>query len=240
MRMSDPALVDLLAQRYVIGTMRGAARRRFEAYAQAHFAVRRAVDAWNDRLSPLAWTLPPVQPSDLLWPRISGALGFGGGASRAPAAGRWAALAAALGVVALVGVGGWWQAANRPPVTVTDTVIQRVPEAVSVALVSDDKGEAIWLTSLRPQSRQVAVRVVNPPQAESQRDYQLWLLGPDGVPISLGLLPQQGEQSLRMSAAAVAALADSELVAVSLEPLGGSPEPVPTGPVLFTAALLSP
>lgn len=239
MRVEDPTLIDLLAQRYVIGTMRGGARRRLEARAAGNFALRRAIDAWQERLAPMALALPPEQPSDLLWQRISAALRFG--AAPAPrASGRRGALAAALGIMALISIGGWWQAANRPPVTVTETVIERVPEAVTVALIDDADGEPIWLASLRPQSRELTVRVINAPEPRDDRDYQLWLLDADGNPLSLGLLPQQDERRLTMDAAAVAALADSELVAVSLEPPGGSPEPVPTGPVLFTAALFSP
>jgi len=43
---------------------------------------------------------------------------------------------------------------------------------------------------------------------------------------------------LNLEPAAVAALQTGNILAVSLEPLGGSPEAAPTGPVLFTAALL--
>ncbi|MEX0708146.1 MAG: anti-sigma factor [Woeseia sp.] len=61
-----------------------------------------------------------------------------------------------------------------------------------------------------------------------------------GVPVSLGLLPQSGARTLSLDDAALNALATSSTLAVSLEPLGGSPQPVPTGPVLYTAALLAP
>ena len=78
------------------------------------------------------------------------------------------------------------------------------------------------------------------PEQQPASDYELWVLRDDGVPVSLGLLPQSGERELSLSPGAIDALGRGELLAVSLEPLGGSPEDVPTGPVLYTAALLAP
>lgn len=240
MTPSNPQAIELLAQRYVLGTMRGRARRRFAAYASAHFPVRRAVDDWQARLAPLAWSVPPVTPSDLVWQRVRAALGHSGEIKAGRRASPWAALAAALGVIAVIAGGGWWQAVNQPPVTVTETVVQRVPEQVTVALINDAAGEPLWFSSVREQAGELRVRVINPPEVRAGKDYQLWLLTEDGTPLSLGLLPVTGERQLPVSAAVLAALDSSEVVAVSLEPEGGSPEPVPTGPVLFTAALLSP
>ncbi len=77
-----------------------------------------------------------------------------------------------------------------------------------------------------------------PPTAQAGRVYELWILRDDGVPVSLGLLPQTGDASLTLSAAAVDGLQRGRTLAVSLEPPGGSPEPAPTGPVLFTTAIV--
>lgn len=60
------------------------------------------------------------------------------------------------------------------------------------------------------------------------------------MPVSVGLLPQSGEATLSLSDEALEGLPLTSTVAVSLEPDGGSPEAVPTGPVLYTAALLAP
>lgn len=240
MKLTDPQLIERLAERYVLGTMRGPARQRFAAYTRANFAVRDAVQAWETRLTPLAWSLPPVAPSELTWRRIRAALQFDRPASATHRP--WAAIAAALALLAIINGGGWWQAAQKPPVTITETetVIQRVPETVSVALLNDEAGNPLWLLSLRPQSAKLALQVITEPEAQPDRDYQLWLLTADGTPLSLGLLPLQGERSLTLPAGAITALPGSRMVAVSLEPAGGSPEPVPTGPVLFTAMLLQP
>ena len=57
------------------------------------------------------------------------------------------------------------------------------------------------------------------------RDFELWAIGPDGVPVSLGLLPERGLAALPEDLRAEAA---SLTLAVSEEPSGGSPTGVPT------------
>ena len=64
-------LADALAAEYVIGTLRGGARRRFESLLPAHAVLREATLAWHERLMPLTAVLEPVQPSGEVWRRIS-------------------------------------------------------------------------------------------------------------------------------------------------------------------------
>jgi anti-sigma-K factor RskA len=136
--------------------------------------------------------------------------------------------------------GGWWRAAQKPPEVVTETVIERVPEEVAVALVSNEQGEPLWLTRIAQDSRELTVHVVSDVEVRPDNDYELWALTDAGVPVSLGLMPQTGERTVALGDSALDALETSSTLAVSLEPLGGSPEAVPTGPVLYTAALLAP
>src|ERR1700687_4757617 len=64
-------LSDRLAAEYVLGTLRGGARRRFESLLPAHPLLREAALAWQDRLMPLTAAIAPVQPSGEVWRRIS-------------------------------------------------------------------------------------------------------------------------------------------------------------------------
>ena len=107
-----------------------------------------------------------------------------------------------------------------------------------VAVVNDENGNALWVALVYPGLQRVDIDVTTAPDAQATNDYQLWILAGDGTPFSIGLLPQTGEATLTLEAAAVAALDTGNTLAVSLEPLGGSPQPVPTGPVLYTAPLL--
>jgi anti-sigma-K factor RskA len=54
MDYSRPRLADRLAANYVLGTLRGAARRRLETLLPAHPSLRQAVNRWQDALVPLA------------------------------------------------------------------------------------------------------------------------------------------------------------------------------------------
>ncbi|HZD52627.1 MAG TPA: anti-sigma factor [Woeseiaceae bacterium] len=243
MKLDDAQLIELLAQRYVLGTQRGGARRRFARLIDARPDIRRAVDYWEERLAPLAWSLEPIRPSDLAWQRICRELGIGGSGGHSKPrtrSGFWPALAAAFALIAVVTAAGWWRAARQPPEVVTRTVVERVPEAVAVALVADAENQPLWLTRIAPDSAALTVRALGDIAVPAEKDYELWAVTDAGIPVSLGLLPRTGSRTLTLGAAALDAIERSSTLAVSLEPEGGSPEAVPTGPVLYTAALLAP
>jgi anti-sigma-K factor RskA len=105
-----------------------------------------------------------------------------------------------------------------------------------VSVMADAAGKPLWLVKLG--ERTLRVTVVGAAQAQPGKSYELWMLPEGGDPVSLGVLPQQGERSLALSDAQVAALARSSALAVSLEPEGGSTTGLPTEPVLYTAPLL--
>jgi len=69
--------------------------------------------------------------------------------------------------------------------------------------------------------------------------YELWLLVPDEAPLSLGLLNDQGSTLLQPSDELNRLVQPGLALAVSLEPPGGSPTGVPTGPVLFVGNIQS-
>ena len=70
MDYSRPPRAERLAAEYVMGTLQGAARRRFEALLPAHPALQRAVRSWQERLMPLTGVLPEQQPPAAVWRAI--------------------------------------------------------------------------------------------------------------------------------------------------------------------------
>ncbi len=237
-----------LAQRYVLGTMSYRARRRFAQILQEQHAAREKVIAWEERLTPLVWTLAPVAPSALLWQRIRREIESYPQAQY-PAWKRFSAVASAALLVAAVGITsmGWWRAAHQPPErvveTVVETVIERVVDVVAdpaVVSVIVDGSNTLWVARIYEKLARLDVEVQTAPEEHTDKDYELWALQADGTPYSLGLLPKSGQRSIALDSLAMAALAQSDKLAVSLEPLGGSPDLAPTGPVLFVASVLSP
>ncbi|CAB3804924.1 anti-sigma factor [Paraburkholderia caffeinilytica] len=71
-----PQLVDMLAAEYVLGTLRGGARRRFQRYADHDAAIRQAVEAWQRRISPLAELAEPRMPPAAVWDAVERRLGL--------------------------------------------------------------------------------------------------------------------------------------------------------------------
>lgn len=65
------------------------------------------------------------------------------------------------------------------------------------------------------------------------------LPGNGAKPVSLGLLPASGEAGESLSAIMVSVLKLARGLAVSIEPKGGSPTSLPTGPVVYTAPIAS-
>jgi len=234
-------ILEPLAGRYVLGTMSWRARRRFDELFAEHADVRAAVYDLEQTLLPSIWNLAPVEPSELVWRRIARDLGFGKSQQRPPSRSvAWPVLAGAL-AVAIVAVSlGWWRELQRPPETVVETVVQTETVTVEpeVAVISDEDGNALWVALVYEDLQRVDIDVTTAPDATAVNDYELWILAGDGTPASMGILPQTGQASLNLSPVALAALSTGNTLAVSLEPPGGSPQPAPSGPVLYTAPLL--
>jgi anti-sigma-K factor RskA len=66
------------------------------------------------------------------------------------------------------------------------------------------------------------------------RDAELWAIPADGKPRALGLLARDGAGRVRVTNVPVG---EGVTLAISIEPLGGSPKSTPTGPVVATGAL---
>ncbi|MBN4055215.1 anti-sigma factor [bacterium AH-315-K03] len=256
MNYSNPQLLEALTQRYVIGVMSFRARRRFTRLLDEQPSLKDEVLAWEDRLAPMILSLEPTAPSELVWQRIAREIDVKQHTPKEKTIEKpvpatltyWPSFSyiAAMLVLA-VGVGftsfGWWNESQKPPVTVVKTEIkteiQRVPEAAIVSVIGDSDS-AQWVTRIYQQAARMDIQVHGVADSKPNNDFELWALQDNGVPVSLGVLPKDGNVSFELNADALLALSQSNTLAISLEPLGGSPKAVPTGPVLYTAALLAP
>jgi anti-sigma-K factor RskA len=226
------AQLRALATEYVLGTLRGAARRRFAAIAAANLDARRILRRTEIWFSPLALRLRPVKPPAPVWDDIARQVGEGSrGSTRvaAPWAGwRVVALAASVATVALATT-----LATRPP-----RIETRMAPPRYIAIVVDAK-RPLWLLTESPEGGTMRALAIGMIEIDPTRSFELWSLPDDGgAPVSLGLLQTVGESSLMLSSRAREVLAGSSTVAVSVEPRGGSPTGAPTGPVVYTAPLV--
>ena len=137
------------------------------------------------------------------------------------AAGLFATLALALFVAAMI--------ARAPPDFSAMPVI---------AVVRDGEQHPIWAIRLARAAHQIAADSLRPQPPPANRVYQLWLLAGDGAtPRPLGLLPQSERKLIAMTPENGRLLAGRGEIEVTLEPVGGSSAPGPSGPVLFRASL---
>jgi len=223
MKPDNPELVDRLAAEYVLGTLRGPARRRFERWRANSLEVDQRCRYWEERLMHLAKGLKPVQPPAYVWPAILKRLNIT--PNRAPQ--RWTRnLAVAASIVLVAGLAGLLYWRSLPAV-----------RATASAVVSSKTGNEMWEVKVFGATNRLVVQAANLPPRPAGHDYELWALPKNGNPVSLGVLPAGGTSTRELTAMQKAALASSSQLAVSIEPAGGSPTGQPTGEVLFTAPL---
>lgn len=224
MNYEAPELLDRLTAEYVLGTLRGAARRRFERLCVASAPARNALHRWEDDWLPLSRALRPVQPSARVWANVSGVL-FGARAvtPRVRRRRTWQ-LAAAASVVAVALVVGLIVHRQPPPLE-------------TLAVLGGDRAHPVWLIERRPELTALTIRVVGTVPPLPGKVYELWALPRGRAPVSLGVLPSGGTYQRTLTPAQRAALTAADKVAVSVEPPGGSPTGTPTGPVIIVANL---
>ena len=215
-------LPDRLAAEYVLGTLSGGARRRFDALLPAHPTLRQAVAAWEKRLLPMALKAEPVQPAAAVWNSIENKLGWTAPAARPASSLRvrfWQTFAA-LATVAAVVLG------TRTP-TLPPT------EAPMIVVLHATKGSETLVAGLSPDRQQLTIQPLQKVALTSDQSLELWALKKDGPPASLGVIAADKLTALNKKTLPK----DTKGLAVSLEPLGGSPTGAPTGPVLFVGDL---
>ena len=213
-------LPDRLAAEYVLGTLTGGARRRFDALLPAHPALRQAVAGWEKRLLPMALNAEPVQPAQRTWSGIENKLGWTPPAAKASSLRLrfWQAFAAVATVAAVV-----LGTSHAPTPT----------EAPMIVVLHATKGTETLVAGLSPDRQQLTIQPLQKVALTSDQSLELWALKKDGPPASLGVIASD-----KLTALSKRTLPkDTKGLAVSLEPLGGSPTGAPTGPVLFVGDL---
>ena len=254
-----PELLDRLAASYALGTLRGPARRRFEAIAREQAPVRAAALIWQGRLSSINELQPGIAPPPEVWTRIENLVL----AEREQAALQAARAKTATHSAADEGWGAWlrsltvWRVASAAGAVATgvaitvglnlrqelgseiaklQTQLQTPPQIEYVAVLADDQAAASMLVTFDPKKQKLTLQRVGAYQEAGDRSLQLWALPPSGGPKSLGVL--SNDKLLRLTAGE-SDVREMPTLAISLEPKGGVPSATgPTGPVLFKGALI--
>ncbi len=228
---------EALALEWALGMLAGAARQAAEDRRRTDPAFAGLCDRWVAVLAPLSDEVPPVAPSPGLWARISRTIEADETAARtpaprpAPALRWWNSLALWRGATAAMAALSLALLLARPPGGPPPQ-----PPVLLAATLTAEGGGALLTAALDPGRREVVLAPVSGDAADG-RVPELWLIPADGRPRSLGVIDLKGAQRIAVPAAMAELVADGAVLAVSLEPQGGSPTGAPTGPVVATGTL---
>jgi anti-sigma-K factor RskA len=219
-----PSAVDQLAAAYVLGTLQGRARHRFEAAMRTRPELATAVASWTQRLGPMMTTLPPVEPSAATWKSIAHRVGI---APKAPPAKtsawwqRWLAPlpagALAMGLVVGTVAPMLWRA------QMGDSEQQTQLPASYVGVLATAQGQPGLIVSSLRQGKVVEIKQVAPVEVPAGRTLYLWRIDKAGAVSAIGPVPAGKFVRMNLAEPAEKVFFTAVELAVSVEPLGSSP-----------------
>jgi len=216
-----------VAAEYVLGTLQGNARLQFEHLLREDAQMRSEVVEWEERLFCLTEGITPVKPNKRVWKKIQQRI------NPSKEKGLWGSM-------------GWWRAwgmvASIMLLVLSSYIVQQQsplePSLPTVAVLSDKSSQAGWVVQTSYEKGLMTAQALTVTDPGENKAYELWMLPKGEAPKSLGLLPLKGKRSLSLTPERLAVLKRSGALAVSLEPAGGSPTGLPTGPVLYQGKIL--
>lgn len=229
MRLTHSRHLDALIGAYLLGSLRGRARRRFARALRDEPGVASRL-AYFQRVFALPYAKDmAVKPSAQVWSRLDRSLQLA--QFRTPWWRRMAFLRgwAMAATVTLVVVLGMRVIDVRPP----------APAFTAVAVLSStaDGGVATLTAQLSADGRTLQLMSERPIEAGAAQSYELWLLpAGGGKPESMAVLGRL-DARFALAPSFIGRVAPGAKLAISVEPAGGSPTGVATGPVIFVGAV---
>ena len=137
------------------------------------------------------------------------------------------ALLAGCGVAALLAVG--------VVVALTAAPRSAIVSPAYLGVLSEMRTQrAVLVVSAGRRDVDIEIRTLDPAIHVAGSSLQLWALPRGQAPRSLGVVTSADKSMLRLRGDADAVLGDVTMLAVSLEPRGGSPSGTPSGPLLYS------
>ena len=221
---------------YVLGVLDADARAEVARELAGSDEAATAVALWQRRLMPLADTISEVAPAPYVWARIQDALQLEAPARVAPRKGLWDNLQLWrwLGIGATAVAAALLVVVSLPRPTPTPVVVSA---GYMASTIQQDNGSAGWTATMDLEHARMVVVPATPVAFEQGRAPELWLIPAGGKPISVGMIDRDKPTTLALDPALLAQLGPTAVLAVSVEPIGGSPTGQPTGAVIGKGAI---
>jgi anti-sigma-K factor RskA len=113
---------------------------------------------------------------------------------------------------------------------------QPVREPMVATLMMDD-GRSGFMASVDPMSGKVMLMPAAQTDMPPEHTHELWIITDDGPPRSLGTFTANGPVTLTVSPDMMPPKGMPAKLAVSVEPMGGSPSGKPTGPMVASGII---
>jgi anti-sigma-K factor RskA len=227
MRLARHRLLDALCGEYLVGTMRGRPRRRFERALKREPLVAARLVYWQRTYAPRPSEAMRVQPDPSTWRRLETELGLA--QFKRPWWRRvglwrlWATAATAALVVVVVMQVQQYVGGSKQLIEIARLGTKEQPAAVTASLSKDHQF--------------LELRAARPIEAGPAQSYELWLIPKEGgAPLSIAVLGRL-DARLIVPEGHRARMRAGATLAISVEPAGGSPTGAPTGPVIMTGAI---
>ncbi|KAB7647890.1 anti-sigma factor [Polymorphobacter fuscus] len=225
---------EMLAMDFALGTLGRADRQAAILRMRSDPGFRALVEAWQAALSPLDAETPAVAPPADVWTAIAAELTPVATPvpARVEASGLWHSLAfwrslalaaTAAAAIAALQIGP----APQPP---------GAPPQLLVAALAGADGTPLLSAAYDPL-RGAVVLTPATQRDDAGKSPELWVIEGEKPPRSLGVIDIRGPNAHVVSSRQIAGLAAGSVLAISIEPLGGSPTGQPTGPVVATGKL---
>ncbi|MDZ4374641.1 MAG: anti-sigma factor [Phenylobacterium sp.] len=241
----DLSEAEALAAEHALGVLDARERAEAEVRMARDPAFAADVEAWRMRLAPMLDQIAAVPAPAGLWARIERLLpaNDAGPANdntaimsrlkfwRNSAMGGFALAAASLAAVVVQ--------VSQPPVTIThDVPVAPQGQLLSASVVSQDsRVQPLFVAAYDPDRKSLIVTSLLPEGADRDKVHELWLLAGTDKPQSLGLVEKGQAKVIPLPTDLLGKIAEGAALAVSVEPPGGSPSDVPTGPVIGVGKL---
>jgi anti-sigma-K factor RskA len=219
---------DGLAAEFALGTLSAAERAEAQALMLRDPAFAKTVRDWEASLTPLSEAIPERRPPDDMWQRIRSRIADAGAGGTIIALKRQLSLwrGASVGLAALAAAMGAFLLLSPQQAGLDGRYV--------AVLQSEGPGPA-FVAAVDLSAGTISVRRVGA-EPQAGKSYEVWAVGGGrDKPQSLGVI----DASLKIPQSRFGTLAPDTVLAISLEPEGGSPTGQPTGPVLYTGTLVA-